>query len=249
MPHELLEKAKTIRLGDARWHLLLDAALDGAANMNRDTLLLRRAQAQPDVLPALRFFQWQPPAVSIGYAQPLMQIDDDKCAALGIPVVRRPTGGRAIYHHSEFTYSVTIPPWHPLARLRVLETYNKISMALKFGLRNIGINAKLSRGDARLGGKNPSCFSSTARYELAVGGKKLVGSAQRRSHGAILQQGSIIAGPEYMLIAELVSRDGEIIRQDLEQHSTYILAVLGRIPTHDEFSAAMVAGFEEAFAE
>ena len=153
--------------------------------MRRDRELLEWAYSSGESLPVLRFFLWRPPAISLGYLQSESDIDAEKCARDGIDIVRRPTGGRAILHSAEFTYSVTIPPWHPLAKMTILQTYNEISRALALGLRNLGIPAKLARGTGRINPKNPSCFSSTSRYELVVDGKKLVGSAQRRKNGGM----------------------------------------------------------------
>ncbi len=216
--------------------------------MDRDRELLRWAFSDDNAVPVLRFFLWNPPTASVGYNQPLEQLDLRKCERLGIPVVKRPTGGRAIYHHTEFTYSVVIPPWHWLSRMSVLNTYNRLSCALLEGLRNIGIDAKLSRGTRGDLSRNPSCFSSTSRYELVVDGKKLVGSAQRRKNGAVLQQGSIMAGPQYIRLAEIIRENGEAVKDELMRHSTYIQKVIGRIPPYEEFVEAMVAGFRTALS-
>ena len=234
--------------GGERWFVLVDNPMDGQTNMDRDRELLNWAYSDGDAIPVLRFFLWNPPAVSVGFGQLLEQLDAEKCAYKKIPIVRRPTGGRAIYHHSEFTYSVTLPPSHRLSQMNVLGTYNELSRALAMGLRNLNIPAKLSRGAPSSYSKNASCFSSTSRYELVVNGKKLVGSAQRRRHRAVLQQGSIMAGSEYKILAELVAQNGDAVREELDNHSTFIQEVIGKIPEYDEFVEAMVAGFERAFS-
>ena len=249
MNPEFLNSARAEKIGSDEWLVLIDPALDGDENMLRDKKLLEWAYSDDDAKPVLRFFMWKPPAISVGFMQPLAQIDLQKCNRNNIDVVRRPTGGKAIYHHTEFTYSVTLPPEHPLASLSVLETYNEISRALALGLRNIGIPAKLSRGSAKISGKNPSCFSSTSRYELVVDGKKLVGSAQRRKHRAVLQQGSIIAGPQYLQLADFLTEYSETVREELTNHSTYIESILGEIPEYKNFTEAMIDGFKRAFAQ
>ena len=249
MRPDFLSKAQRLDFGKIEWLLLVDPHLDGKLNMDRDGTLLEWACSDSEAAPVLRFFQWEPPAISIGYGQPFSQINLELCKRECIPVVKRPTGGRAIYHHTEFTYSITLPPAHPLSKRPVLEAFNEISRALALGLQNLGIRARLSKGDARSGAKNPSCFSSTSRYELVIEGKKLVGSAQRRKHNAVLQQGSIIAGPQYLKLADFVAGDSEIIRQELSLHSTCMQAVLGKIPEYDEFVKAMVSGFEKTFCE
>lgn len=245
METELGEK---IRLGNEIWVLIIDGAISGKENMKRDEMLLEYAQFNADALPVLRFFKWNPPAVSIGFNQSEDQIDRKKCGSDGIDIVRRPTGGRAIFHHTEITYSVTLPPCHKWAGYSTLETYNNISTALALGLRKIGIPAKLSQGISNTLMKSPSCFSSTSRYELTVDGKKLVGSAQRRKNGAVLQQGSIIAGPQYLYLAELILGDKESVRRELIEHSTCIQNILGYIPNWDDIIGAIVQGFDEALS-
>ena len=233
--------------GGYEWRILIDNHLSGPENMSRDRLLLEWAFSDTHAQPVLRFFLWEPPAVSVGYGQSTGEINLLKCKELGIDVVRRPTGGRAIFHHTEFTYSITLPPAHPLSRMSVLETYNELNSALALGLRNLGLDTKLSRGIPGTAGKNPSCFSSTSRYELLVNRKKLVGSAQRRRKGAVLQQGSIMVGPQYMQLADLVLQDGESVKRELESHSAYIQSIIGKIPPYKEFVEAMIEGFAKAF--
>ncbi|MCD6595724.1 lipoate--protein ligase family protein [bacterium] len=244
---KFLNSAQSEKIGNDEWLIIIDPAISGKQNMDRDRALLEWAYSDDKAKPVLRFFMWNPPAISIGFMQPMKQIDDAKCRENGIDIVRRPTGGKAIYHHTEFTYSVTLPPKHPMASLSVLETYNELSRALAFGLRNLEIPAKLAKGSAKIGGANPSCFSSASRYELMVDGKKLVGSAQRRKHRAVLQQGSIITGPQYLKLADFLTEYSETVREELENHSTYIESILGEIPDYNDFVEAMVEGFKRAF--
>ncbi|RKZ33421.1 lipoate--protein ligase family protein [bacterium] len=243
-----LSSCRIENLDDYEWNILVDPHLSGGENMERDRLLLKWAYCSPDAKPILRFFMWNPPAISIGFMQSMNDIDTQKCSSAGIDVVCRPTGGRAIFHHTEFTYSVTIPPSHPLAKLSVLETYNEISLCLAHGLQNLGIKATLSPGNfSSKNNRNPSCFSSTSRYELVVNGKKIVGSAQRRKHNALLQQGSIMTGEQYIQIADFLTVDNDIVRNELLNHSTYIEKELGYIPSYEDFTEAIIAGFKKAF--
>ena len=246
---KFLDSAQERIFGGTRWLVLVDPALDGEENMRRDRELLEWAYSSGESLPVLRFFLWRPPAISLGYMQPESDIDAEKCARDGIDIVRRPTGGRAILHSAEFTYSVTLPPWHPLAKMTILQTYNEISRALALGLRNLGIPAKLARGTGRINPKNPSCFSSTSRYELVVDGKKLVGSAQRRKNGAALQQGSIMADEDFIRLADYLTAHGDAVRRQLQNHSTWIKKILGYIPAYEDFVESMIEGFEAAFHE
>lgn len=247
MTLKFLSNANTIKFGKSNWLLLVDQFLSGEENMERDKALLDWAAENQDAIPVLRFFRWNIPTVSIGYNQSTEQLNLSLCAELGIPIVRRPTGGRAIYHHTEFTYSITLPAKHELAQMSVLETYNELNAALAMGLREIGIHARLARGDAGTTFRNPSCFSSTSRYELVFNGKKIAGSAQRRLRGACLQQGSIMAGEQYKFLAKIVSKGGEKIKKELDNHSTYIKEILGKIPKYDDFVNAMLKGFGKKF--
>ncbi len=244
-----LESARSEAIGGEEWFVLIDPPLPGAENMNRDRELLKWAYSAENSRPVLRFFMWNPPAISLGYMQSEKDVDSNLCARDGIDIVKRPTGGRAILHWTEFTYSVVLPPEHPLAKTTILETYNEISRALALGLRNLGIPAKLARGTAKLNPKNPSCFSSTSRYELVVNGKKLVGSAQRRKNGAVLQQGSIMAGDEYIKLADYLTAHQDAVRRELQNHSTFIKQILGYIPEYQQFVESMIAGFKQAFSQ
>ncbi len=244
-----LDTAHEIFLGGKKWLLLKDRYLTGQENMDRDRKLLQWAYKNQNSIPVLRFFLWKPPAISIGFGQSIKEIDIEKCLAMGIDVVKRPTGGKAIFHHTEFTYSITTPPYHILSQMSILETYNEISRALALGLKNLGLNAKLSKGDPTISTKNPSCFSSTSRYELVVDEKKIVGSAQRRKNGAVLQQGSILAGPQYLRLSDFILTHREIVKDELENHSTYIEKCLGYIPDYEDFISAMVSGFKSAWED
>ncbi len=240
-----LEVAREVEIGGWRWLILVDPHLPGEENMRRDWSLLGWAASEPEAKPVLRFFLWNPPAISIGYNQSAEDIDEAKCRREGIDIVRRPTGGRAILHHDEFTYSVTLPPSHPLARLPVVQTCNVISLCLVRGLRRLGINATLAKKERGNLLRNPSCFSSAARYELLANGKKLVGSAQRRVKGAVLQQGSVLVGQQYRRLADFVRGRGDEIRRQLEEHSTCIAELVNTRPSYSDFVEATTEGFIE----
>lgn len=177
------------------WRVEIQGALPGEESMNLDAALLNDAKS-PDFVPMLRFYDWLNPTLTIGYGQPRSDIDFDALKLDGVDFAVRPTGGRAVLHWDEITYSIILPSGHPISESSVLESYHAISVGLADGLRRLGIEAEISRGESG-GHKNPSCFSSTSRYEVSVGGKKLIGSAQRRKNGALLQQGSIPIGGEF----------------------------------------------------
>lgn len=119
------------------WRLLETGENSGGFNMALDSALLKLIPETQT--PILRFFQWKPFAVSLGYGQKLSSVNSEKIFAEGFEIVRRPTGGRAIFHSEELTYSVVLPNNHKFTQNGVTETYNRISVALLKGLKNIGI--------------------------------------------------------------------------------------------------------------
>ncbi|HET8575984.1 MAG TPA: octanoyltransferase, partial [Methylomirabilota bacterium] len=165
------------------FRLLVTSPLDGAANMALDEALLvsRLSGSGP---PTLRFFAWRPPTISLGYGQPLDdRIDLEAAAALGIGLVRRPTGGSAILHEGpdlEVTYSVTAAADDFIGADDLLGTYRWIGTALEAGLRRLGAPVEMVPVQPSDPGAMPAfCFARTGSYELEVAGRKLVGSAQR----------------------------------------------------------------------
>ncbi len=177
------------------WRLLDTGSGDGYTNMAVDEALLE-VYAAGGISPTLRFYTWSPPAVSLGYGQAIeADIDLATCQALGIDVVRRPTGGRAVLHDHEVTYSVVIREDDRRAAAGVLASYLMVSRALIRGLSYLGISAELlplqGAGSRSRQAASPICFATPSSYEVAVAGRKIIGSAQRRAHGVIMQHGSI----------------------------------------------------------
>ena len=139
----------------------------------------------------LRIYGWDVPSVSIGYFQKVSDINIDYCLGKGIPIVRRPTGGRAILHDYEITYSFSAKTDSGIFSKGLLDSYEKISRAFNLALLKIGLASelKLQREPHRNG--SPLCFQSTSYGEITIFGKKVIGSAQKRWPGYFLQQGSI----------------------------------------------------------
>jgi len=145
--------------------------------------------------PTLRFYQWDRPSISIGYFQKASDVNLDYCRKKGYPLVRRLTGGRAILHDEELTYSISSLAGSALFKDRLLETYTVISKALLRGLKLNGIEARISFRKTRSEHhKNPSCFKSMSYGEITVSGKKIIGSAQKRYTNGFLQHGSLLLG-------------------------------------------------------
>jgi lipoate-protein ligase A len=176
------------------WRLLVDTPADGAWNMAVDEVLLDGVAAGT-ALPTLRFYEWTPPCLSLGYFQPFDVVDLDGCRRLGVEVVRRPTGGRAILHDRELTYSVTLPASLLGHDGGVLPSYYRLSLALREGLVRLGVPVTLAPESANGAGHGPVCFDRPSAHEILLDGRKLVGSAQMRRGGGILQHGSILIEP------------------------------------------------------
>jgi len=191
------------------WRLLVDAPLVGAWNMAVDEVLLDGVAAGTTP-PTIRFYGWNPPCLSLGYFQPFDVVDVDGCRALGVDVVRRPTGGRAILHDRELTYSVALPAPVLGQDGGVLPSYYRLSLVLQDGLRRLGVPATLAPESARSSAAHgPVCFDRPSAHEILLHGRKLVGSAQTRRGGGLLQHGSILNEPRIdKLMACLHRTDG-----------------------------------------
>ena len=155
----------------------------------------------------LRLYDWRPPCLSLGHAQPLGDVNLEALQVRGWSLVRRPTGGRAILHIDELTYSVTGPQSEARLTGSVLDSYRILAQALLQALRLLGIQAQAIAKPAApvvqpgAGAVNPVCFETPSNYEITVGGKKLIGSAQARRKGGVLQHGSL---PLYGDLARIV---------------------------------------------
>lgn len=180
-----------------RWRVLLSPADDGARNMAVDHALLDRAARTGETV--FRIYGWARPTLSLGMHE-RARLDPAVAAARGIDVVRRPTGGRALLHHREVTYSVTAP----VREISLRESYEAINAILLAALQRLGVPARLAERRGRpLAPDGAACFAEPNVGELVVDGRKLAGSAQRRDEHAFLQHGSILLGDDQPLVAEL----------------------------------------------
>jgi lipoate-protein ligase A len=232
------------------WRFLCDGFHSGAYNMQFDESLVR--QLQEDLLvPILRIYGWKPYAVSLGVNQLESDFDHAKLAEAGIDIVRRPTGGKAILHANELTYSVVTP----LGTMGPREMYKFINEGLLRGLEILGIKAELTGKDDAFASlyKDPAsvpCFASSAKSEIKYLGKKLVGSAQRRYGNVILQHGSLLLGPEHLMISQYLASHINDYRQTIEEqlvhHTIDLKSILRKTAGFDETASAVKRGFEEA---
>lgn len=236
------------------WQFINTGSHSGEYNMDLDVALAERLQRR-EILPTLRIYGWKPWAVSLGYNQSESDIDKNKCLELGFDIVRRPTGGRAILHANEITYSVVMFA----DGKSVTEVYSQISRSLVNALRKIcpEISYETSQPNFQaLYKKQESipCFSASARYEVQINGRKLVGSAQRRysSDGlpdVVLQHGSILLGAEHKLLADVLNLDAESVKkkivEDIDQKTIDLSSAMGRDVSFDEAAVVIRTGFEE----
>lgn len=201
----------------AKWRLILSKFSDGPTNMAVDEAILH-AVADGAVPPTIRFFSWEPPCLSLGYAQPVSEVEVSRLADLGWGLVRRPTGGRAILHTDELTYSVVAPMSEPRVEGGVVESYRRLSAGLLAGLRILKVPAEAEADPPRPEGMSPTapaavCFEVPSHYEITAGGKKLWGSAQVRKRGVVLQHGSLPLTGDLGRICDALRFDSEAERE------------------------------------
>lgn len=183
-----------------RWRLLYVPPRDGAENMARDLALLNYSGKSGECV--FSVYSWARPTLSLGRNQTAKGLYDTALIAAGsIDVVRRPTGGRAILHSREVTYSVTGPDSFAPS---LASAYDRINQLLVRGLREIGVRAEIAAPDRAAPHPDESpCFAEPVKGELIARGRKLVGSAQFRENGAFLQHGSILVENDQAQLASL----------------------------------------------
>jgi lipoate-protein ligase A len=234
----------------ATWRLLVTPPCDGASNMAIDEAILH-AVADGQSRPTLRFFQWQPACLSLGYNQHWEEVNEEACRQLGYTWTRRPTGGKAILHTDEVTYSLIIPQDDPRIRGDIVESYRTLSFGLLRGLKKLGVQATQATKDDNVTNRReskggPVCFDTPSRYEITWQGKKLIGSAQLRRRRVVLQHGTLpLYGSLNRILDVLVfSEEERAVQTDLlPQRATTLAEVLGRELSNTEVEAALRDGF------
>ncbi len=173
------------------WRLLVSPADSGARNLATDQAVAEHVRDGAST-PTLRFYTWRPAALSLGYGQPLAAVDAALARRRSIDLVRRPTGGQAILHNDELTYAVMLPRTHALAAGGVLRSYERLSAGFELGFAALGLGARQGNWQPDASeAEGLLCFASPSTHELSAQGVKLMGSAQTRLGGALLQHGSI----------------------------------------------------------
>ncbi|MBP2644959.1 MAG: biotin/lipoate protein ligase [Firmicutes bacterium] len=239
-----------------KWRIIESPALEGAANMAIDEAIML-AQSRGEVLPTLRFYRWSPAAVSMGYFQKAQaEIDFEECSRRGIDVVRRLTGGRAVLHQDEITYSLIVNEEYSGIPPTITGSYRYFSAGLVAGLKKLGVKADMSIPRNAYGARERSsraataaCFDSASNYEIICNGRKLVGSAQVRKQGVVLQHGSLLLSFCAEDLAAILRFDSEDKRREmaavLNNSVTSMKEILGRKVSWEETRAALLEGMEE----
>jgi lipoate-protein ligase A len=224
-----------IRLVDTGADRGATGGLPGALNMGIDEAILR-AVAAGRAPSTLRLYRWSPPCVTVGYFQSLAdELDLEACRAADVDAVRRITGGGAVLHDAEITYSIVLPEGHPLAPAGILDSYAILCGGIVEAMRILGVAA-----------------SFEPINDVCAGGRKLSGNAQTRKLGCLLQHGTILLDVDVERMFSLLrvpkeKLTGKLI-QDAKERVTSLRSLLGREVGYDEAARALAAGFAAAFA-
>ncbi|MBI4208804.1 MAG: lipoate--protein ligase family protein [Deltaproteobacteria bacterium] len=225
-----------------KWRLIPPQPYSGEWNMALDVAIWKGVcrEEQP---PTLRCYLWERPTISLGYGQnPLEDLCWEECRRRDVPVVWRPTGGKAIYHDWEFTYSVAAPKGSPYFPDSIEGSYRVISRCLIEALNPLGIHAEFSGAEMKEEGA--ACFLTATPQEVVVAHRKLIGSAQRRNGQGFLQQGSLLMSSNVEPLIPLFGLD-ESDKEHWEQRVTSLSGELETIPSLESIFLRIRQGFEK----
>jgi lipoate-protein ligase A len=231
------------------WRLILSPPARGTWNMAVDDAILEfcgKGRNQS----TLRLYAWEPTCLSLGFAQPIKDVDLRLLTSHGWDLVRRQTGGRAVLHVDELTYSVIGSVSEPVLSGTVLESYNRLALALTQALKLLGLQVEINEKKVKQekGKINPICFEVPSAYEITVDGKKLIGSAQTRRKNGILQHGSLPLTGDITRIIQVLDYPNENARREagkaLQNRATTVEGVLYHHVTWQETSQAFIQAFQ-----
>ena len=214
------------------YRLLIHPPASGPWNMAVDETILESI-GLGESLPTIRLYSWDPPCLSLGYSQSIHDVDLDRLAEKGWGLVRRLTGGRAILHADELTYSVIAPHEDSLVAGTLLESYQRISKGLLRSLNLLGIYGEINQDQPVISSSRsgPVCFEVPSAFEITFHGKKLIGSAQARRKQGVLQHGSLpLNGDLGRIIEVLAFADDNTRSESLERlmdHATTVEKITG----------------------
>jgi lipoate-protein ligase A len=225
-----------------KWRFVEHLGFPGAFHMAVDEMLLDRVGSGQSP-PTFRAYTWTPPAISLGRSQRQgLRLDSKKCSRAGVDVVVRPSGGRAVLHGDDVTYSAVFPADGILGAGGIGATYKRLAGLLLRALRSLGIEADLAR--SRASDETQAalpCFTAAARNEILVEGRKLIGSAQRRTRSAVLQHGAILVRGNQAALASLVADEEAArgLRRSLAGRTVTVEEILGRPVSSAEVAGAL----------
>ncbi|OGC13352.1 hypothetical protein A2246_00020 [candidate division WOR-1 bacterium RIFOXYA2_FULL_37_7] len=226
--------------------LLVNKGKYGMFHMQRDLSLFQKCEKGDSLSTTICIYSWDPPCISFGYSQKEeKEIDIKKAKSLGWDIVKRPTGGGIVFHNTaEVSYSIITSIDNPILPKGLIPSYKKISSAVVFALNQIGLNAeirnwKLEIGNWKLKTNNNLCFSYPTEYEIVVGNKKIVGSAQKRGRKALLQQGSIFVRKSDETVFSVLKNPYK------RYNAISVNEILGREVSFEELRDALFLGFQE----
>ncbi len=233
------------------WRLIIDPPKSGAWNMAVDEAILESAASKLNP-PTLRLYDWAPYTLSLGLAQPFSDVNVEAINKTGWDVVRRPTGGRAILHADELTYSICAPQNDALVSGNILESYRRLSTSLLKALEIIGIKAdsRPKEVSSKVMSQNPVCFQHPSDYEITFEGKKLIGSAQARRKKGVLQHGTLpLFGDISRIVSVLVYANEALhvsAKEQLVNRATTVSSILNKDISWTDMADAMIRGFQTA---
>lgn len=241
---------------ETTWHILTTPSLSASENMAIDEAVAGWV-ARGELKPTLRFYSWTPHAISVGrFQRATRDLDREALEANGIPVVRRLTGGRAVLHADELTYSVILPETTPALPTNIIESYRLLTEGVRRGYQTLGVPAEfsvpLTEEDREVLRKPKSavCFDAASYYELTVEGRKVAGSAQVRHQGAVLQHGSIPLSIDDDILFDCFNMEEDekvYAKARFNDKAISLNETLGRFVTFDEVATAFETGFRDAF--
>jgi lipoate-protein ligase A len=235
-----------------QWRLIYDSPAPGAWNMAVDEAIMESISIE-NTPPTLRLYAWIPYCLSLGHAQRIEDVNLNALHQRQWGLVRRPTGGKAILHADELTYSVIALQNDPHVCGSILESYLRISSALLNSLKLLNIQADARNIDTinKKGIDNPVCFEITSNYEITCSGKKIIGSAQSRKMNVLLQHGAIPLHGDIRRVIDVLNYQSDeerlLATSQLCDHAGTLLSVTGQLYSWEDVAQALIHGFSETF--